>query len=137
MSLPFPADFAGPAQCPEYADSGCCNSYQNSVLTTQLQTADAFFGVLADGGCPACSYNLRRFWCAYTCSPKQDQFVTITAVVPGVSLDTLMFAEPYYACSVYSSCSGTSLAREFTIMNTCEGVGERGNARNRLTRGLI
>ena len=122
FSLPFPANFSAPMQCPEYAASGCCNSYQNTILEEQLQTADSFFGIIASGGCPACSQNLRRFWCAYTCSPKQDQFVRITSYVPGKSLDTLMYSEPGYACSIFSSCSGTSLARTFTTMSTCEGA---------------
>ena len=42
-TTPFPANnFNAPVQCPQYAAEGCCNSYQNNLLQSQLAVTDAF-----------------------------------------------------------------------------------------------
>lgn len=55
-----------PAACPEYGTSACCDAAQAASLAESLAHARLLFG-----RCPACADNLRRLWCAFTCSPDQ------------------------------------------------------------------
>jgi hypothetical protein len=89
------------------------------------------FGDVADGGCPGCFENIVDFWCAYTCSPNQTDFVLdsglaqkvdpvsgneYTVFVTNVTLDAS------YACDgVFDSCASTAKVKEFTPLQTCNG----------------
>ena len=90
----------------------------------------AAFGDVGGGGCPACFRNVVNFWCEYTCSPRQAEFVataglaTKTDPVSGspfivetfdVSLDTAT------ACGMFDSCASTGKVKEFSPLQTCEG----------------
>jgi hypothetical protein len=55
-------------------DLVCCDDDQLAALQQQLDMAQ---GLLAN--CPACWANFRRFWCVFTCSPRQGSFVEVTA----------------------------------------------------------
>lgn len=44
--------------------------------------------------------------------PAQDTFVTITGFTPNVRLNMTVTAASLYACAVFASCSGTTIARE-------------------------
>ncbi len=90
----------------------------------------AAFGEIAGGGCPGCYQNVVNFWCAYTCSPAQDAYVswvgTDTKVDPvgggvytvGVSEATL---DTQYACAMYDTCTSTGKVKEFSPLQSCEG----------------
>lgn len=55
--------------------STCCNEASLQTLSQSLQQAQAFIAM-----CPACSTSFRNFYCAFTCSPDQSTFVTVSQV---------------------------------------------------------
>jgi hypothetical protein len=60
--------------CPEYENKlACCNAGQNILLRNNFLSLDSVFGT-EYGGCDACSVNLKKFWCHFTCHPEQDKF---------------------------------------------------------------
>ncbi len=60
--------------CPKLVNSSvCCSVEQYVTLKSQIQQAAPLFGQ-----CPACLNNFKEFWCEFTCSPNQAQFVTVT-----------------------------------------------------------
>ncbi|KAK1228917.1 niemann-Pick type C- protein 1 [Marasmius sp. AFHP31] len=64
--------------CPSYTDpqgpGTCCNEDQISELATNFARIDPILGP-----CPACRNNFRAFFCEFTCSPYQSQFVKVTS----------------------------------------------------------
>ena len=52
----------------------CCDESQALVLKDQLTIAKMFVKT-----CPACSYNLMKLWCTFTCHQDQSTFVHISA----------------------------------------------------------
>lgn len=62
-------------QCPQYANATCCNGIQNNALWGNFLGIVAGFQSL--GGNGACVHNVEALWCAFTCSPYQDQFIQI------------------------------------------------------------
>jgi len=67
--------------CPElvmtYGNELCCDASQIANLDVLLA-----FKVSRFITCPACANNLRRSYCAFTCSPKQSLFVNVTQTEP-------------------------------------------------------
>lgn len=51
----------------------CCTSAQVETLQSSLQQAESLIS-----SCPACRNNFRDFYCAFTCSPDQSTFVSVT-----------------------------------------------------------
>lgn len=51
----------------------CCTSSQVETLSANLQQAEALIS-----SCPACRNNFRNFFCSFTCSPNQSQFLDIS-----------------------------------------------------------
>ncbi|CAG9464392.1 unnamed protein product [Pedinophyceae sp. YPF-701] len=88
-SAPTPIEDADAQQqlqslCPEVWAEGqaangtfCCSAEQVSGLAMQVELALVFIE-----GCPACSHNFRHFFCSFTCSPRQAEFVRVTASKP-------------------------------------------------------
>lgn len=120
-----------PIVCPQYAAASCCNEVQNLALFVNFAQLDAQFGKEAAGGCPACAQNLRDLFCAYTCSPRQSEFLLplgITGIVNPTSgvnttvLESRVNISSAYACAVYRSCSATKTVKTFTAMSSCEGM---------------
>ncbi|KAJ3563392.1 hypothetical protein NP233_g8970 [Leucocoprinus birnbaumii] len=56
----------------------CCTTDQLETLKSNMAQAEAFLA-----SCPACRNNFREFFCSFTCSPKQAEFVNITATQDG------------------------------------------------------
>jgi hypothetical protein len=100
------------------------------ALHTNFKGIWAAFGDISGGGCPGCYQNVVDFWCSYTCSPNNADFVkvlgldsktdpvgggqyTVETLAVNISMD--------YACSVYGSCSGTGKVKEFSPLQNCEG----------------
>ncbi|KDQ20707.1 hypothetical protein BOTBODRAFT_26724 [Botryobasidium botryosum FD-172 SS1] len=52
----------------------CCTSSQLETLQGSLQQAESLIS-----SCPACRNNFREFYCAFTCSPDQGTFVSVTS----------------------------------------------------------
>ncbi|TFY72100.1 hypothetical protein EVG20_g909 [Dentipellis fragilis] len=86
---PLPCPYDGPPITPdederalltsicgdELADGDvCCNSDQLQVLRENLNSAEPLIF-----SCPACRNNFRSFFCHFTCSPNQGDFVNITS----------------------------------------------------------
>lgn len=73
--------------------------------------------------------NLKRFWCAFTCSPDQAEFVTTKGFQnvtdpnnpgpPVLVLTSVISMSREYACGVFASCKDTPTAQENTVMSTC------------------
>jgi hypothetical protein len=63
--------------CPEWNEKvGCCNKNSFAQTSGSFGKIDAVFGSTA-GGCDVCAVNLKRFWCEYSCNPKQADFVQV------------------------------------------------------------
>lgn len=54
--------------------SACCNQAAVDKLSQSLQQASAFIAL-----CPACEISFKRYYCQFTCSPNQSEFVTVSA----------------------------------------------------------
>ncbi|GAA5896843.1 sphingolipid transporter [Sporobolomyces salmoneus] len=52
----------------------CCTLGQLETLSSSLSQADPLIS-----SCPACRINFRQFYCHFTCSPDQSQFLTVTS----------------------------------------------------------
>ena len=55
-----------------------------------------------------------RFWCHYTCSPRQSKFISpdkkINYTLDGITYEVLnltMYVHPKLACEIYKSCQKT------------------------------
>jgi hypothetical protein len=90
----------------------------------------AAFGDIAGGGCPGCYQNVVNFWCGYTCSPRQADFVSFLGTpdkVDPVSGATYTVGESAatldtgYACDMFETCANTGKVKEFSPLQTCEG----------------
>ncbi|GAA5943863.1 sphingolipid transporter [Sporobolomyces koalae] len=57
----------------DFSTDTCCTLGQLETLATSLAQADPLIS-----SCPACRINFRRFYCQFTCSPDQSQFLTVT-----------------------------------------------------------
>jgi hypothetical protein len=124
--------FANPGRaCPQYKDAGCCTVQQDLLLYMNLRQIQAQFGVVQGGGCPGCFYNLRNFWCEYTCSPRQADFVRVLGVSnmedptqPGHFYDVLrtrVALQRDFACGVFDSCERVKPVQIVSAMNSAEG----------------
>ncbi|GAA5955195.1 hypothetical protein JCM3765_003241 [Sporobolomyces pararoseus] len=56
------------------ATETCCTLDQLETLSSSLAQADPLIS-----SCPACRINFRQFYCHFTCSPDQSQFLTVTS----------------------------------------------------------
>lgn len=70
--------------CEEFIEDGCCNHFQMAALSFNFMLLDAAFGNLEAGGCPACTANIKKLYCTFTCSPNQADWVTPIGVFDNV-----------------------------------------------------
>lgn len=70
--------------CEEFIEDGCCNHFQMAALSFNFLLLDSAFGNLEAGGCPACTANIKKLYCAFTCSPNQADWVTPIGVFENV-----------------------------------------------------
>jgi Niemann-Pick C1 N terminus len=123
---PTPYNFPDtPLQCPEYANSSCCNDYQNRALQFNFQLIGATFGSAA-GGNGACVANMKNLWCAFTCAPDQSRFIQTNGYAnmssSGIIYEVLLTTynlDKNWACGVFESCKDTSIA-ELAGFASCE-----------------
>eukprot|EP00828_Plagiopyla_frontata_P009224 TRINITY_DN14744_c0_g1_i2.p2 TRINITY_DN14744_c0_g1~~TRINITY_DN14744_c0_g1_i2.p2 ORF type:complete len:260 (+),score=31.30 TRINITY_DN14744_c0_g1_i2:95-781(+) len=83
------------------------------------------------GGCDICGANLKRFWCQFTCSPNQSDFVvamktiqTPSPVQPGTmltALNTTVTMNSNTVCDLYNSCNKTQYVTQVAAMQTASG----------------
>ncbi|KIO31040.1 glycoside hydrolase family 61 protein [Tulasnella calospora MUT 4182] len=60
---------------PELANSPvCCTAEQVQTLQSNFQQAETIIS-----SCPACRNNFREFYCKFTCSPSQGEFISVTS----------------------------------------------------------
>ena len=62
--------------CGEEFASGpvCCEAEQVEALSSNLDQAEPLIS-----SCPACRNNFRNFFCSFTCSPNQSQFLDVSS----------------------------------------------------------
>jgi hypothetical protein len=131
-TAPFP--LAANTACPQYQASGCCTPFQDETLFVNFLAIRSAFGIIADGGCPGCLYNVEAFWCAYTCSPHQEDFLTPVGFTEkpdpnqGGKLtpvfETRARVHQNMTCATFDSCAKTKTVSETADLQTGEGFFE-------------
>lgn len=127
-TLPFKPDFSSPYACPMFLNQDvCCNNDQNLALGYKYFLIDETFGH-AIGGCDICAANLKRLWCYFTCSPDQNQFVTVGSqeyVTDPTSLDQKVLAllvnftvTADLASDIHQSCAKCPIVTEVSAMQS-------------------
>ncbi|KAH7930031.1 multidrug efflux transporter AcrB transmembrane domain-containing protein [Leucogyrophana mollusca] len=87
----------------------CCTSEQVETLRDSLNQAE-----LIISSCPACRNNFRSFFCSFTCSPQQGNFVNVTATQQSSSGETALksldfFVSEQYASGFFDSCKNVQV----------------------------
>ncbi|KIY45848.1 multidrug efflux transporter AcrB transmembrane domain-containing protein [Fistulina hepatica ATCC 64428] len=82
----------------------CCTSEQLTTLQDNFNTVDNLLS-----SCPACRNNFRSFFCTFTCSPNQAQFLHVTSTQTTSTGQTAVksldfFVDPHYGAGFYNSC---------------------------------
>ncbi|ODQ65807.1 patched sphingolipid transporter [Nadsonia fulvescens var. elongata DSM 6958] len=82
----------------------CCTGDQLKILQTSLKKADSLIS-----SCPACHNNFYQFWCQFTCSPNQSEFVDVTSTSKSTSNKEIVselnyYVDPQFAEDFYDSC---------------------------------
>ncbi|CAD8198021.1 unnamed protein product [Paramecium pentaurelia] len=105
----------------------CCTQSQDEGIGSDFLSLDATFG--SDGD--ICAANMKRFWCAYSCDPRQGEFLKITGRAnvtdprnPNRTIDVqtvTLRIHPQVACDVFSSCKRTNFASQVSAMSTPGG----------------
>ncbi|KAG8694210.1 hypothetical protein FRC09_009992, partial [Ceratobasidium sp. 395] len=114
---PLPCPYDGPPQeldaegqellasvCgPQFAQGPvCCTMEQIQTLKSNFQTPDQLVS-----SCPACTNNFHEFYCHFTCSPHQADFVTVTSTQTAdkVAVKSVDFrVAESYGSGFYDSC---------------------------------
>ncbi|KAH7916135.1 patched family-domain-containing protein [Hygrophoropsis aurantiaca] len=87
----------------------CCTSEQVETLRDSLNQAE-----LIISSCPACRNNFRSFFCSFTCSPHQGNFVNVTGTQRSSSGETALksvdfFVSEQYASGFFDSCKNVQV----------------------------
>ncbi|KAH9918241.1 multidrug efflux transporter AcrB transmembrane domain-containing protein [Epithele typhae] len=87
----------------------CCKTDQLQVLRDNLGLAENLISA-----CPACRNNFRKFWCSFTCSPDQSNFVHITETQKSSTGKTAVktadfFVSEEFGNGFYDSCKQIKL----------------------------
>ncbi|KAJ3502862.1 hypothetical protein NLJ89_g8696 [Agrocybe chaxingu] len=82
----------------------CCTSDQLKTLRDNFQPVEALVS-----SCPACRNNFREFFCTFTCSPDQGNFLNITSTQKSSSGETAVksldfFVSEQYGKGFFDSC---------------------------------
>lgn len=116
--------------CPDYkpGEQVCCTDIQLTALQNNFFTIDQIFGT-AGQGCDLCAINLKKFWCAFTCDPRQSEFLFIT----GVSNHTVgkddvraladldLHVEDNTMCEIFRSCKKAKFTTQVPAMGNSLG----------------
>lgn len=103
----------------------CCTSDQVSALQQNLARAEPL--ILS---CPACRNNFRSFFCAFTCSPNQSQFLDVSATQKTDSGQTAVKSVEYwvgeeYRQGFYDSCKDVKFGASNGFVMDLLGGGAR------------
>ncbi|EJD53697.1 multidrug efflux transporter AcrB transmembrane domain-containing protein [Auricularia subglabra TFB-10046 SS5] len=96
---------------PDFAQGPvCCTQAQVEALHENLGMASSMIS-----SCPACHNNFRDFFCSFTCSPNQGNFVNVTATRTTSSGQEAVAAVDHYVSNqfrngFYDSCKGIQFA---------------------------
>lgn len=131
IAEPQTYNYTSTFQCPEFKGPVCCNDDQNTLLKNSFNLINYTFGSGASG-CDICGINLRRFWCYFTCSPDQANYVNTYGNIvvpnpftPGLNVTVLnvtLKIDPDTACEMYHSCQKTPYVSQVSAMNSAEGL---------------
>lgn len=114
--------------CPDYKDKmGCCSHRQLYKLTNNFETIDQVFGKIGQG-CDICATNLKRFWCHFTCSPNQTEFLKIgnrtNHTIEGkirLLLDINFTIDEDTNCEIFKSCKKAKFVSQVPSMGNSIG----------------
>lgn len=137
--LPFhvdsePFELGELSACKDYISPGrlgCCSRYNDQTTLKNFKQIDGIFG-LQGGGCDVCAINLKRFWCEYACSARQDEFMdTATeyepfpdpqkpgSIIYGQRVNVRVHAAT--ACALYNSCKRNAFVASVSAMGSPAG----------------
>ncbi|RPD67274.1 multidrug efflux transporter AcrB transmembrane domain-containing protein [Lentinus tigrinus ALCF2SS1-7] len=82
----------------------CCTTGQLETLRDNLGMAENLIS-----SCPACRNNFRKFWCSFTCSPDQGNFVNVTSTQTSSTDETAVASVDFlvsdsFGTGFYDSC---------------------------------
>lgn len=104
----------------------CCTEYQLGQIVKNFQAIESIFG--GDGGCDVCVVNLKRFWCYFTCSPNQAEFIEVGNLTHYIidGTDYLLRDITYYIndntnCELFKSCKKTKFVAQVPSMGNAIG----------------
>ena len=131
------APYAGPPMfnvCPQYPEV-CCSAAQMQSLWLNFKLIFSAFGDPQLQGCPACAQNVKDFWCAFSCSPNQTDFLVVLPdlnmtdplhpdVPPVTVFHPQLNMQRDYSCAAYAACANTGKVLEDVALGTCEGFFE-------------
>ncbi|KAK9332201.1 sterol-sensing domain of SREBP cleavage-activation-domain-containing protein [Lipomyces starkeyi] len=90
---------------PSWASSKvCCDGDQLENLQLNLKKAENLIS-----SCPACQANFVEFFCSFTCSPNQSQFINVTGLGRATSGNDIVaeldyYVQPETASDFFDSC---------------------------------
>lgn len=110
---------ANPA-CPNYVGKeACCNNNQMKLMATRFFLLNSTFG--PPTGCTICSANMQAFWCEFTCSPNQADFMAVgnlTKYNGNTYRDIYINVGSSSICELWGSCSKVPAVTEEAGMST-------------------
>ncbi|KAF1747801.1 hypothetical protein GCK72_024267 [Caenorhabditis remanei] len=106
--------------CPHMLEGNkqvCCTPAQAEGLTKQIAQARNILG-----RCPSCFDNFAKLWCEFTCSPNQQNFVSISEMKPIEEKEG--FTPEYHPAEAYASTVEYRLSTEFAegMFASCKDV---------------
>lgn len=104
----------------------CCTAYQIGQIVKNFDALESIFG--GDGGCDVCVVNLKRFWCHFTCSPNQAEFIEVnnltTYIIDGqehLLRDINYLINDDTNCNLFKSCKKTKFVAQVPSMGNAIG----------------
>ncbi len=110
----------------EFAENPtCCTSSQVETLRDNLKQAEPLIAA-----CPACRNNFRSFFCKFTCSPSQGDFLNITSTQTTSSGQTAVksvdfFVGEKFAEGFFDSCKSVQVGAANTYAMDFIGCGAK------------
>lgn len=106
----------------------CCDTAQVIDMTTNFRQLEMLFG-----RCPACTDNIKKNFCYFTCHPRHSNFLVPTALY-GNESTLSVFSTDYYITDFYTSTTYDSCAKvyfpesnAFAMEIACGNYGENCN----------
>lgn len=104
----------------------CCDTAQIKDLKNSLKKADGLIS-----SCPACKANFYEFFCKFTCSSDQRDYVNVTQTAKSsdgrdIVTELSYFVEPQWAQGFYDSCKDIKFSATNGYAMDLLGGGRRG-----------